>query len=72
MAAKPLSPAAFDASIVDQLACPACCGDLRVGNSVLDGSLPDRPGLICVACGRAYPIIEGIPVLTLDPISEHG
>ena len=43
----------FDASVLSQLACPACYGDLR-----LEGS-----HLICTACGRAYPIVDGIPVL---------
>jgi uncharacterized protein len=43
----------FDASVVSRLACPACYGSLRHENS----------HLICAACGRAYPIIDGVPVL---------
>jgi uncharacterized protein YbaR (Trm112 family) len=43
----------FDTSILDQLACPACMGELR-----LDGER-----LICAGCGRRYPIVDGIPVL---------
>ena len=39
--------------IPDQLACPACLGDLR-----LDGER-----LVCAGCGRGYPIVDGIPVL---------
>ncbi|MGO8706183.1 MAG: Trm112 family protein [Terracidiphilus sp.] len=53
MPPKPGAEFKFDASVVSQLACPACYGSLR-----LEGS-----HLICAACGRAYPIIDGIPVL---------
>ena len=49
-------PASFDSSILDQLACPACMGDLR-----LDGER-----LVCAACGRGYPIVDGIPVLIAE------
>lgn len=44
------------ASIVDQLACPACHAALRI----------DATGLECIACGRVYPIIDGIPVLIAE------
>ena len=43
----------FDPSVMDQLACPACLGKLRVVQT----------RLVCTACGRAYPIVDGIPVL---------
>ena len=43
----------FDSSVVDRLACPACLGRLKL----------DESRLICAACGRAYPIVDGIPVL---------
>jgi len=46
----------FDRSILDQLACPACLGELR-----LDGER-----LHCAGCGRIYPIVDGIPVLIAD------
>lgn len=53
-------PPAFDAStlqsIAAQLACPACLGDLR---------LEDRH-LVCAACSRRYPVVDGIPVLTAE------
>lgn len=48
----------LDASVLDQLACPACRGALQ-----LDGAR-----LVCVACGRGYPIVDGIPAL----IAERG
>ncbi len=44
---------AFDPSVAAQLACPACLGALRL----------EEARLICVACGRVYPIVDGIPVL---------
>jgi uncharacterized protein YbaR (Trm112 family) len=58
MAADPHTPdpahsAALFESILDQLACPVCFGDLRMKES----------GLVCVNCGRGYSIIDGIPVL---------
>ncbi len=53
MAAEPNQPFSFDPSVLDQLACPACLGALR-----LDG---DR--LVCAGCGRVYPVVDGIPVL---------
>ncbi len=56
MPAKPAPVPEFDASIVSQLACPACYCDLRLENS----------RLICTACGRTYPIADGIPVLIVD------
>jgi len=46
----------FDSSILGQLACPACLGGLCVAEA----------GLECVACGRKYPIVDGIPVLIAD------
>ncbi|MGA2807463.1 MAG: Trm112 family protein [Terracidiphilus sp.] len=49
-------PSGFDLSAVDQLACPACLGDLRA----------DEATLVCVACGRAYPVVDGIPVLIAE------
>jgi uncharacterized protein YbaR (Trm112 family) len=41
------------AELRETLACPACLGELR-----LEG---DR--VVCAGCGRAYPIVDGIPVL---------
>ena len=38
---------------MSQLACPACLGGL---------SYVERK-LVCSGCGRAYPIVDGIPVL---------
>jgi uncharacterized protein len=46
----------FDPSVLAQLACPACCGELR----------SEAARLVCTACGRVYPIIDGIPVLIAE------
>jgi hypothetical protein len=49
-------PCAFDPSVVDQLACPACLGDLHMKDA----------RLLCAACGRAYPVVDGVPVLIAE------
>lgn len=62
---------AFEA-LKEQLACPACYGELRLERSAtrqvselasqqVSGVLD---GLVCVRCGVLYPIVDGIPVLT--------
>jgi uncharacterized protein YbaR (Trm112 family) len=43
----------FDPSLVSRLACPACLGALRL----------EQARLLCAQCKRAYPIVDGIPVL---------
>jgi len=57
MPAQPSKTPAFDASVLEtiaaRLACPACLGHLR-----LEGER-----LVCAACTRDYPIVDGIPVL---------
>jgi hypothetical protein len=50
--------AALDADLVEQLACPACHGDLRL----------EKTRLLCVSCGCQYPIVDGIPVLLADHV----
>jgi uncharacterized protein YbaR (Trm112 family) len=61
MSAAPNDLPQFDSSIVDRLACPACLGQLRFAEA----------RLICLACSRAYPIVEGIPVLIADPAAPR-
>jgi hypothetical protein len=46
----------FDKSVAGLLACPACLGSLRAETS----------RLVCTACGRAYPVVDGIPVLIAE------
>jgi uncharacterized protein len=61
MSADSRKTQAFDPSVLDQLACPACRGQLR-----LEASRPETSSLACESCGRAYPIIDGIPVLIAE------
>jgi uncharacterized protein len=41
---------------ISALACPACRGLLRL----------DAAQVICQSCMRAYPVIDGIPVLIIE------
>jgi len=45
-------------AIRELLACPVCRGELR-----LDPNL-DADRLACAQCGRVYPVVDGIPMLT--------
>jgi SAM-dependent methyltransferase len=48
--------------LLSVLACPECSGELRLTGAV-EGHEPEiRSGtLVCTACGREYPILDGIP-----------
>jgi uncharacterized protein YbaR (Trm112 family) len=46
----------LDPDLLAQLACPACYGELRLKGVRLQ----------CVACSRAYPIVDGVPVLIVE------
>jgi uncharacterized protein YbaR (Trm112 family) len=46
----------FDVSVLDQLACPACLGEVSL----------DADRLICKGCGRGYAIVNGIPVFIVE------
>jgi len=62
MTADPSLPTSFDPSILAELACPVCRGDLRMED--------DR--LQCTACARSYPIVGGIPALLPEqPETSH-
>ncbi len=43
------------------LRCPACHGEVRL----LDGD----EGIECTACGRIYPVRDGIPVMLVEEAS---
>ena len=51
----------IDARLLKMLCCPACHGEL-------DPLEADR-GLECTACGRIYPIRDGIPVMLVEKAS---
>ena len=42
--------------LIDILACPDCKGDVQEKNEKI----------LCLKCGRAYPIREGIPVMLIE------
>lgn len=46
----------LDAKLLEILACPLCKTEVK-----LEG---DR--LVCVSCGRRYPVREGIPVMLIE------
>lgn len=50
-----VQPSLSDDSI-EMLVCPVCRAELARAEE----------GLMCVACGRRYPIVDGIPVLLAD------
>ena len=47
---------AFDPPVAELLACPACLGSLGAEES----------RLVCTACGRSYPVVDGVPVLIAE------
>ena len=53
----------LDPQLMDILACPTDDhAPLRAGTA----ADPDAEALTCTACGRSYPVVDGIPVLLLD------
>jgi uncharacterized protein len=59
---KPAHPPAFDPAVLAQLACPACYGDLQF----------DGARIVCIACRRTYPVVDGIPVLIIERAERTG
>ena len=53
----------IDKELLEILACPACKADVVL----------DEPAarIVCTACGRRYPIRDGIPVMLIDE-AEQG
>jgi uncharacterized protein YbaR (Trm112 family) len=54
MRAKP--ELVFDPAESPRLACPVCLGNLTFSSA----------RLVCASCGRAYPVVDGIPVLIAE------
>lgn len=71
-------PFSFRNSASSLLACPVCFGDLAFHGAPDVAQAPNPAenskypaisisgSLRCSACGRAYPILDGIPVLIAD------
>ncbi len=45
---------------LDLLACPACLEPFRLAPEAV----------VCTACGREYPLLDGIPILLIDRASR--
>ncbi|HEY4004741.1 MAG TPA: Trm112 family protein [Pseudonocardia sp.] len=62
----------LDPRLLEILACPSeDHAPLRLGTE----ADPDADVLTCTACGRRYPVVDGVPVLLLDEAqqpSRHG
>jgi uncharacterized protein YbaR (Trm112 family) len=63
----------LDPQLMDILACPSeDHAPLRAGSP----DDPDADVLTCTACGRRFPVVDGIPVLLLDeaipPVPADG
>ena len=46
----------IDPTLLEILACPACRGEVEEKENKI----------VCLKCGRKYPIKDGIPVLLVD------
>lgn len=50
----------IDKELLDILACPACKADVELKGQKI----------ICVKCGKKYPIKDGIPIMLIDEAEE--
>ncbi len=46
----------INTNLIEILACPACRGNVR----------EESDKIVCVSCGRKYPIRSGIPVMLIS------
>ena len=53
----------LDAALMEILACPCPAHATLRGGTAAD---PEADALTCLACGRSFPVTDGIPVLLLD------
>ena len=52
----------IDRELLSILACPACRGDVAEKNEKV----------VCVSCGRQYPVRDGIPIMLVDEAKKEG
>jgi uncharacterized protein YbaR (Trm112 family) len=52
----------IDKELLEILACPACKGEVFLDET--------KEKIVCKACGRKYPIRDGIPVMLIDEAEE--
>lgn len=55
---------ALDERLLEILVCPDCHGDVEYKDR--------RHVIVCTACGLAYPVREGIPVMLVDEAKRPG
>jgi uncharacterized protein YbaR (Trm112 family) len=53
---EPAPPARLTPERLGFLVCPVCHGGLALGGDSVD----------CTACGRRFPVVDGLPVLLAD------
>ena len=52
----------IDKELLEILACPACKAEVK-----LEGEK-----IVCLGCGRRYPIRDGIPIMLIDEAETPG
>ena len=52
----------IDPELMEVLACPACNGEVK----------KDDNEIICLKCGRSYPIRDGIPIMLIEEAEEKN
>jgi uncharacterized protein YbaR (Trm112 family) len=59
----------LDPRLLAVVVCPACHGALRTEHDGGHDEAQDETSLVCTedACGLAYPVVDGIPILLVDP-----
>ncbi|MBF0625667.1 MAG: methyltransferase domain-containing protein [Magnetococcales bacterium] len=61
----------IDPRFLELLCCPACRGELIPGSASPGNGCPAEPTLDCTACGHAFPVMDGIPVLLLQAVGPE-
>ncbi len=57
-------PSVISPDLLEILACPACDSRPKVNL--------ENDRLVCVECGRRYPIRDGIPVMLIEEAEQLG
>ena len=52
----------IDKDLLEILACPACKGDVEQRNEKI----------VCIQCGRKYPIKDGVPIMLVDEAQKDS
>ena len=48
--------------LLNILACPACKAGVRL----------EEQRIVCIECGRKYPVRDGIPIMLIDEAEQNG